>query len=137
MYPLYDKLLEKATNSKTISITDLCTSINNINNLPKKEDTIEHFTEIYALILYHDYVNKFYINYSYDRAGNLQNKYEQVLDPTYGYPTGTQNGNTYEYTDTSWKDKLTKVNGSNISYDEIGNPFTYRDGMSMTWKNGR
>ena len=23
------------------------------------------------------------------------------------------------------------------SYDEIGNPLTYRDGMSMTWKNGR
>ena len=85
----------------------------------------------------YDYVNKFYINYSYDGAGNLQNKYEQVLDPTYGYPTGTQNGNTYEYTDTSWKDKLTKVNGSNISYDANGNPLTYRDGMSMTWKNGR
>lgn len=49
----------------------------------------------------YDYVNKFYINYSYDGAGNLQNKYEQVLDPTYGYPTGTQHGNTYEYTDTS------------------------------------
>ena len=42
----------------------------------------------------YDYVNKFYINYSYDGVGNLQNKYEQVLDPTYGYPTGTQNGNT-------------------------------------------
>ena len=85
----------------------------------------------------YDYVNEFYINYSYDGAGNLQNKYEQVLDPNYGYPTGTQHGNTYEYTDTSWKDKLTKVNGSNISYDANGNPLTYRDGMSMTWKNGR
>ena len=85
----------------------------------------------------YDYVNKFYINYSYDGAGNLQNKYEQVLDPTYGYPTGTQNGNTYEYTDTSWKDKLTKVNGSNISYDANGNPLTYRDGMSFEWENGR
>ena len=48
----------------------------------------------------YDYVNKFYINYSYDGAGNLQNKYEQVLDPNYGYPTGTQNGNTYKYADT-------------------------------------
>ena len=85
----------------------------------------------------YDYVNKFYINYSYDGAGNLQNKYEQVLDPTYGYPTGTQNGNTYEYTDTSWKDKLTKVNGSNISYDANGNPLTYRDGMTFEWENGR
>ena len=70
----------------------------------------------------YDYVNKFYINYSYDGAGNLQNKYEQVLDPTYGYPTGTQHGNTYEYTDTSWKDKLTKINGDNITYDANGNP---------------
>ena len=85
----------------------------------------------------YDYVNKFYINYSYDGAGNLQNIYEQVLDPTYGYPTGTQNGNTYEYTDTSWKDKLTKVNGSNISYDANGNPLSYRDGMSFEWENGR
>ena len=85
----------------------------------------------------YDYVNEFYINYSYDGAGNLQNKYEQVLDPTYGYPTGTQNGNTYEYTDTSWKDKLTKVNGSNISYDANGNPLSYRDGMSFEWENGR
>lgn len=85
----------------------------------------------------YDYVNKFYINYSYDVAGNLQNKYEQVLDPNYGYPTGTQHGNTYEYTDTSWKDKLTKVNGSNISYDANGNPLSYRDGMSFEWENGR
>ena len=85
----------------------------------------------------YDYVNKFYINYSYDGAGNLQNKYEQVLEPNYGYPTGTQYGNTYEYTDTSWKDKLTKVNGSNISYDANGNPLTYRDGMSFEWENGR
>ena len=85
----------------------------------------------------YDYVNKFYINYSYDGTGNLQNKYEQVLDPNYGYPTGTQNGNTYEYTDTSWKDKLTKVNSSNISYDANGNPLTYRDGMSFEWENGR
>lgn len=85
----------------------------------------------------YDYVNKFYINYSYVGAGNLQNKYEQALDPTYGYPIGTQNGNTYEYTDTSWKDKLTKINGDNITYDANGNPLSYRDGMSFEWENGR
>ena len=85
----------------------------------------------------YDYVNKFYINYSYDGAGNLQNKYEQVLDPNYGYPTGTQHGNTYEYTDTSWEDKLTKINGNNITYDANGNPLSYRDGMSFEWENGR
>ena len=67
----------------------------------------------------------------------MQNKYEQALDPNYGYPTGTQNGNTYEYTDTSWKDKLTKINGDNITYDANGNPLTYRDGMTFEWENGR
>ena len=28
-------------------------------------------------------------------------------------------------------------NGQSITYDEIGNPLTYRDGISMIWKNGR
>jgi len=111
--------------------------------LPRLSKTVGKLTNKYVydslneLKEEYDYVNKFYINYSYDGAGNLQNKYEQALDLNYGYPTGTQNGNTYEYTDTSWKDKVTKVNGSNISYDANGNPLTYRDGMSFEWENGR
>ena len=28
---------------------------------------------------------------------------------------------------------MTSYNGQNITYDEIGNPLTYRDGMTMTW----
>jgi YD repeat-containing protein len=32
---------------------------------------------------------------------------------------------------------LTAYNGQTITYDAIGNPLTYRDGMSFTWKNGR
>ena len=31
---------------------------------------------------------------------------------------------------------LTAYNGQSITYDTIGNPLTYRDGMSFTW-NGR
>ena len=42
-----------------------------------------------------------------------------------------RNGNTYEYTDTSWKDKLTKINGDNITYDANGNPLSYRDGIDV------
>ena len=43
----------------------------------------------------------------------------------------------YSYCDTNLKDKLTSYNGTNITYDKIGNPLTYRDGMTMTWENGR
>ena len=43
----------------------------------------------------------------------------------------------YAYTNTNWKDRLTEYNGQAITYDRIGNPLTYRDGMTMTWKRGR
>lgn len=85
----------------------------------------------------YDYINKFYINYSYDSAGNLQAKNQQYLEPTYGYPSGSPTGNVYEYTDTEWKDKVTKINGDTITYDESGNPLSYRDDMTMTWEHGR
>ena len=32
---------------------------------------------------------------------------------------------------------LTNFNGQTITYDEIGNPLQYRDGMSFTWAKGR
>ena len=45
---------------------------------------------------------------------------------------------TYTYADTlGWGDLLTQYNGQTITYDEIGNPLTYRDGMTMEWQNGR
>ena len=43
----------------------------------------------------------------------------------------------YGYTDPTWADLLTSYKGQTITYDEIGNPLTYRDGMSFTWSEGR
>ena len=43
----------------------------------------------------------------------------------------------YSYGDSNRTDKLTSYDGQTITYDAIGNPLTYRDGMTMTWKNGR
>ena len=85
----------------------------------------------------YDYINRFYINYSYDNAGNIQTKNEQYLDPTYDYPSGSFTGNVYEYNDTKWRDKVSKINGDTITYDESGNPLSYRDGMTFTWEHGR
>ena len=43
----------------------------------------------------------------------------------------------YAYGNGTWKDLLTSYDGDTITYDTIGNPLTYRDGMTMTWVNGR
>jgi len=44
---------------------------------------------------------------------------------------------TYTYGNPLWKDQLTAYNGQTITYDKIGNPLTYRDGITFTWRNGR
>ena len=43
----------------------------------------------------------------------------------------------YLYTDSQWKGLLTSYNGQTITYDAIGNPLNYRDGITLTWQNGR
>ena len=85
----------------------------------------------------YDYLHNYYINYSLDGNGNIHSVDTQALDRD-GLPTGSPRGNVYYYDDKQWCDKLTGVNGvGNITYDEIGNPLNYRDGMSFTWRNGR
>ena len=81
------------------------------------------------LVSVNDKLNGKVYNYTYDAGGNLIS--ETVTDSN-----GTTS-NEYEYNNSNWGDVLTSYNGQNITYDEIGNPLTYRDGMSMTWKNGR
>ena len=81
------------------------------------------------LVSVSDKLNGKVYNYTYDAGGNLIS--ETVTDSN-----GTTS-NAYEYNNSNWGDVLTSYNGQSITYDEIGNPLTYRDGMSMTWKNGR
>ena len=72
---------------------------------------------------------------SYDNRGNLKTK------STYAYTTGTLGTASatvsYAYGNAKWKDLMTTYNGQSITYDGVGNPLTYRDGMTMTWVNGR
>ena len=64
--------------------------------------------------------------YTYDNAGNILSvKKNGTVIKDYGY------------SDPEWKDLLTSFNGQTITYDAIGNPLTYRDGMTMTWQSGR
>ena len=76
--------------------------------------------------------------YTYDLAGNLLQKKEytgaQHGVETLGTPTETI---SYSYPSTGWKDQLAGYNGQSITYDQIGNPLQYWNGMGFTWANGR
>ena len=84
-----------------------------------------------------DYINNTYTYYNYDDSGNISSVVKEAYDPLTNRPTSTISTNTYEYGDLEWKDKLTKFNGTDITYDESGNPIDYRDGMSFSWIRGR
>ena len=58
--------------------------------------------------------------------------YKQALSAA-----GAENTDTYSYGSDTWLDLLTAYNGSPITYDAIGNPLTYYNGMSFTWGDGR
>ena len=74
-------------------------------------------------------------HYSYDLGGNILSKEE------YSYQNGVV-GSTplstiyYTYGNVNWPDLLTAYNGSQITYDGMGNPTSYR-GWSFTWQGGR
>ena len=86
--------------------------------------------------------------YTYDSLGQLTSWYNAATDKTvrYGYYKGGNLKNIYDGEDTvsfvynngdGIADRLMVYDGQLLSYDEIGNPLKFRDGISMTWKNGR
>ena len=81
-----------------------------------------------------DWVGLFAYGYTYDNGGNILKV--TVYDLTVSEDC-VDHEVVYGYGDANWKDKLTSFNGQTITYDEIGNPLTYRDGMSFTWQHGR
>ena len=74
------------------------------------------------------------ILYNYDIRGNIENRKEYAYSPavsTENLEKGTAVKTVnYGYTDATWKDLMTSWNGQEITYDTIGNPLQYRDGMN-------
>ena len=136
---LVSKLTQKYGSKELASYEYSYDKNGNITEIYKNGKLAHKYTydQLNQLYSEYDYVNLFYISYSYDNAGNLLAKHEQALHPTYLYPTGKDHGNVYSYKDTEWKDKITGINSYDITYDKMGNPLNYRDGMTMTWQNGR
>ena len=69
-------------------------------------------------------------NYVYDKGGNIT-EVKHFKNGEYGET------DTYTYGNSNWKDLLTEYNGNKITYDEIGNPLTYYNGMEFSWTMGR
>ena len=91
-----------------------------LNQLVRADDLVKNCTEVYT----------------YDNGGNI------LSVTTYPLTWGSLDGVTatktvnYGYDDTNWRDKLTSYDGQAITYDEIGNPLSYK-GYTLTWQNGR
>ena len=66
------------------------------------------------------------MRYGYYKGGNLKNIYDGEDTVSFVYNNGD-----------GIADRLMVYDGQLLSYDEIGNPLKFRDGISMTWKNGR
>ena len=98
------------------------------------------YNDLNELISYAERDSGKYTFFTYDDDGNIIKKSESVLGDDGWYPKEQLSKYNYTY-DNIWKDKLVSYddNGTvyNITYDDMGNPLTYRDGMTMVWQNGR
>ena len=120
--------------NKNYSITEILETVTDENNV-STESVIENYTydALDQLTQAVDYKhNKKYV-YTYN-GGNITE--EKIYDIS-GSSEVLSKTNTYSYDDASWGDLLTAYNGQAITYDEIGNPLTYRDGFTFSWSNGR
>ena len=84
-----------------------------------------------------DYIINQCHEYIYNTTGNIQADWTYPLDES-GSKTSKQGSVRYsEYENVQWPDQLTSYDGNSITYDEVGNPITYWNGMQFQWANGR
>ena len=138
---LYDYVsIGNRTSSLIKSIT------NDTNKYTYNYDNVYNVTDIYLnsnkehhyeyniyneLIVDKDYSNNIKTEFLYDNNGNIITKTKKNL-----LTENIINTDTFEYTDNTWKDLLTKYNNDVITYDTIGNPLTIGNN-TLTWINGR
>ena len=100
--------------------------LGNITSVSKNGTVVEQYSyDALSQLVSATYGGNTY-TYSYDNGGNITEikKNDSVIK-------------SYTYGNSEWKDLLTAFNGETITYDDIGNPLTYRNGMAFTWQNGR
>ena len=74
--------------------------------------------------------------YSYDSRGNITSRkkyYYTTGSLDNATPTSTK---TFTYANSGWTDKLTAVDNTSLTYDDVGNVLTFGN-RSFTWSSGR
>jgi len=100
--------------------------LGNITSVSKNGTIIEQYTyDALSQLISATYGGNTY-TYSYDNGGNLTE-----------IKKNGETIKTYTYGNSEWTDQLTGFNGETITYDAIGNPLIYRNGINFTWQNGR
>lgn len=74
--------------------------------------------------------------YTYDNRGNVTSRKIYAYTSSENITSSPIETTTFEYSNSGWKDQLTKVNNDNLTYDANGNVLTYGD-KSFTWSSGR
>lgn len=136
---LVSKLTQTYANNELIEYEYTYDGNGNIYDIRQNGTIVARYSydDLNQLIWSADTNTGLYTSYTYDNAGNITSVKEYTLNAASWLPSTLQSEKTYVYGDTEWKDKLTSYNGTTITYDAMGNPLTYRDGMSFEWKNGR
>lgn len=118
------------------------TTTNLVKTVKNGSDTLEYAYDELGNITTVSRNGEVIEQYSYDALNQLIGAVYGGDTYTYSYDTGgnitevKKNGTvirSYTYGNAEWKDLLTSFCEEDITYDGIGNPLTYRDGMSMTW----
>ena len=71
------------------------------------------------------------VTYTYDKGGNITQKVVYAF--TLGTPGTATDTIAYTY-DSTWKDQLAAYDGTDIDYDEIGNPWGYTNDRYFMWQ---
>ena len=131
-YTYYDNnvgttsLVKEVINSKTGTLSYTYDGLGNITSVSNDGTLKESYTYDALNQLSSTTRGSDVFTYTYDNGGNILsvNKNGTAIK-------------SYTYGDSSWKDLLTNYNGTNITYDELGNPLNWRNNMSFTWQRAR
>ena len=136
---LVSKLTQKYGNNELVNYEYFYDGNGNISRIKQNGTEIARYSydELNQLTWSADRNTGLYTQINYDNAGNITRVREYNLSTISWSPNGLISEKTYVYGDSDWKDKLTSYNGTTITYDEVGNPENYRDGMVFEWITGR
>lgn len=115
--------------------------LGSITHITKNNNAVSsyEYDALGQLIREDDVVNSKAYVYEYDNAGNILKTYTfDSTGPSAShwmavYPSVGEITETYTYSDSAWGDLLTNYNGTNISYDSIGNPTNWIGIAALYW----